>query len=105
VDERAVARDTAAAGISIRTGCFCSPGAAEGMFDLTRPDVTRAMRGGLRTVDEYIEALGLPTAGGIRASLGLASNITDAERFIAFLETTYRDRLADVSGLAPRLSC
>jgi selenocysteine lyase/cysteine desulfurase len=27
VDEHAVARDTAAAGISIRTGCFCNPGA------------------------------------------------------------------------------
>lgn len=29
-DERAVARDTAAAGISVRTGCFCNPGASEG---------------------------------------------------------------------------
>jgi selenocysteine lyase/cysteine desulfurase len=105
VDERAVARDTAAAGISIRTGCFCNPGAAEGMFELTRPGITRAMRGGLRTVDEYIEALGLPTAGGIRASLGLASNIEDAERFLGFLEATYRDRLTDVNGLAPRLRC
>jgi len=105
VDERAVARDTAAAGISIRTGCFCNPGAAEGMFDLTRPDVIRAIRRGARTMDEYIEALGQPTAGGIRASLGLASNVADAERFLAFLELTYRDRLADVSGLAPRLRC
>jgi len=25
IDERAVARDTAAVGISIRTGCFCNP--------------------------------------------------------------------------------
>ena len=32
VDERAVARDTAAAGISIRTGCFCNPGAVEAAF-------------------------------------------------------------------------
>jgi selenocysteine lyase/cysteine desulfurase len=38
IDERAVARDTAAAGISIRTGCFCNPGAGEGAFNLTRAD-------------------------------------------------------------------
>ena len=38
VDERAVARATAAAGISIRTGCFCNPGAGEGAFRLTQAD-------------------------------------------------------------------
>ena len=29
----------------------------------------------------------------------------DAERFLAFLETTYRDRAADTGGLAPRVGC
>jgi selenocysteine lyase/cysteine desulfurase len=105
VDERAVARDAAAALISIRTGCFCNPGAGEGMFDLTKASVTSALRRGARTVDEYIDLLGVPSAGAIRASVGLASNIEDTERFLAFLEMTYRDRLADVSGLAPRLRC
>ena len=36
IDERAVLRATAAAGISIRTGCFCNPGAGEGAAQLTR---------------------------------------------------------------------
>jgi selenocysteine lyase/cysteine desulfurase len=45
VDERAVARATAAAGISIRTGCFCNPGAGEGAFGLTQADWRRAARG------------------------------------------------------------
>ena len=36
IDERAVAGATAAAGISIRTGCFCNPGAGEGAFQLTK---------------------------------------------------------------------
>ena len=39
IDERAVARDAAAAGISLRTGCFCNPGAAEWAFGLGRKDV------------------------------------------------------------------
>jgi selenocysteine lyase/cysteine desulfurase len=105
VDERAVARDTAAAGISLRTGCFCNPGAGEGAFDLSRGHVSRALRTGARTVDEYLDVLGLRNGGAVRVSVGLASNLDDVERFLAFIEATYRDRPADRAGLAPRLYC
>jgi selenocysteine lyase/cysteine desulfurase len=105
VDERAVARDTATAGISIRTGCFCNPGAGEGAFQLTKADWRRALRGRARTLDQYVDLLGLPSGGALRASVGLASNLRDVERFLAFVEMTYRDRAADADGLAPRAGC
>ena len=105
VDERAVARDTAAAGISIRTGCFCNPGAAEGAFKLTKADWRRAQRGPARTMDQYVGLLGLPSAGALRASVGLPSNVDDVERFLAFLEMAYRDRVIGTGGLAPRRGC
>ena len=105
IDERAVARDTAAAGISIRTGCFCNPGAGEGAFNLTEADWRNAARGRARTLDQYVGLLGLPSGGALRASVGLASNIEDVERLLAFVEMTYRDRLADTTGLTPRLAC
>jgi selenocysteine lyase/cysteine desulfurase len=105
IDERAVARDTAAAGISIRTGCFCNPGAGEGAFNLTKADWRKAPPGRARTMDQYLDLLGLPSGGALRASVGLASNAEDLERFLAFVETTYRDRLADTTGLTPRLAC
>ena len=105
VDERAVARDTAAAGISIRTGCFCNPGASEGAFQLTKAHWRTALRGRARTLDHYIDLLGLPSGGALRASVGLASNLGDVERFLAFVEMTYRDRAADSDGLAPRRGC
>ncbi len=105
IDERAIARATATAGISIRTGCFCNPGASEGAFKLTKADWSRALRGQVRTLDQYIEALGLPSGGALRVSVGLASNVEDVERFLAFAETTFRDRAADTGGLAPRLGC
>ena len=105
VDERAVARATAAAGISIRTGCFCNPGAGEGAFKLTKADWRRAARGRARTLDQYMDILGLPSGGALRASVGLASNVDDAERFLAFVEMTYRDRVVDTGGLAPRQGC
>jgi hypothetical protein len=56
-------------------------------------------------MDGYLEVLGLPTAGALRASLGLVSNIDDVERFLAFVEMTYQDRVVDTNGLAPRRGC
>ena len=115
VDERAVARDAAAAGISLRTGCFCNPGAGEWAFGLTRRDVRgpwwRALVAGgfsrqsVTTVDDYLDRIGLPTGGAVRVSFGIASTIADVEAFLDFAERTYRDRAADLAGLAPRLHC
>jgi len=105
VDERAVARAAAAAGISIRTGCFCNPGAIEGAFQLTKADWGTALRGPDRTMDQYLDLLGMPSGGALRASVGLASNVEDVERFVAFLEMTYRDRVVGNAGLAARRGC
>jgi selenocysteine lyase/cysteine desulfurase len=110
VDERAVARDTSAAGISVRTGCFCNPGAGEWAFGLSRRDVRGAwwrgfLRRNMRTVDDYLELIGLPSGGAVRVSLGLVSDLGDLNRFLDFAERTYRDTQPDGSGLAPRLRC
>ena len=105
VDERSVARDTAAAGISIRTGCFCNPGGIEGAFQLTRADWRTALRGPARTTDQYLDLLGMPSGGTLRASVGLVSDVEDVERLLAFVEMTYRDRAVGTGGLAPRRGC
>jgi selenocysteine lyase/cysteine desulfurase len=90
IDVRAVARDAAEAGISVRTGCFCNPGAAEAAFGLSRPDVARARWLDAGSTDHYMEVVGMP-GGAIRASVGLASNIEDVQSFLALLDSTYRD--------------
>jgi selenocysteine lyase/cysteine desulfurase len=110
VDERAVARDTSAAGISVRTGCFCNPGVGERAFGLTRlalrgPWWRGFLRHDLQTMDDYLELAGLPSGGAIRVSFGLASNLADVERFLDFAERAYRDAEPDHGGLAPRLRC
>jgi hypothetical protein len=33
------------------------------------------------------------------------SNLDDVERFLTFVQTTYRDRRADATGLSPRQGC
>ena len=110
VDERTVARDTSAAGISVRTGCFCNPGAGEWAFGLSRRDVRGPwwgafLRRDMHTVDDYLELIGLPSGGAVRVSLGLASDLGDVDRFLDFAERTYRDADPDRDGLAPRLRC
>ncbi|WP_034482652.1 aminotransferase class V-fold PLP-dependent enzyme [Actinomadura oligospora] len=107
VDERVVARDTAARGISVRTGCFCNPGAGEAALGIERPRLLAAARAGTDqdTLDDYLVRLGLPTAGAIRASLGVASNADDVDRLLAFLADTYRDRSPGTTGLDPRERC
>jgi selenocysteine lyase/cysteine desulfurase len=110
VDERAVARDASAAGISLRTGCFCNPGAGEWAFGLSPQDMGGAWwhggpRRDLRTIDDYLERAGLPSGGAVRVSLGLVSNLGDIERFLDFAEQTYRDAEPVRDGLPPRLRC
>jgi selenocysteine lyase/cysteine desulfurase len=116
VDERAVGRDASAAGISLRTGCFCNPGAGEWAFGLSRSDVRgpwwaralggeRFLRNSMLTVDDYLRLIGLPTGGAIRVSFGVASTVADVDAFLDFAERTYRNRSADLTGLAPRVHC
>ncbi|HEV2344227.1 MAG TPA: aminotransferase class V-fold PLP-dependent enzyme [Actinocrinis sp.] len=105
VDERLVEREAAAARISLRTGCFCNPGAGELAFGIGRSALRGRIGRRVRTIDEYLHSLRLPSGGAVRVSLGLVSNIADVETFIAWAERTYQDRPADIEGLPPRERC
>jgi selenocysteine lyase/cysteine desulfurase/ABC-type multidrug transport system ATPase subunit len=105
VDERLVAAEAAGDGLSLRTGCFCNPGAGEGAFAISRRQLRGSRRWGVRTIDDYLTMIGLPTGGAVRVSFGVASTDDDLNRLLAFLTATYRDRRADSAGLAPRLRC
>jgi selenocysteine lyase/cysteine desulfurase len=110
IDERAVSRDSSAAGISLRTGCFCNPGAGEAAFGLTRRDLRAAWRAvsrgrGTPTMDQYLSLVGLPTGGAVRVSLGVASTLDDVDAFLDFAERTYRDRRPDLADLPLRHGC
>jgi selenocysteine lyase/cysteine desulfurase len=104
VDERFVDLLAAAHNISLRTGCFCNPGAGEAAFSLSKDAMIGVELSGGMTVDEYIARLGLPSGGAVRVSLGLASNFADVDRFLSF--ATRFCNLADVPpGLPPRAGC
>lgn len=106
VDERLVAVESAAAGFALRTGCFCNPGAAEAAFGIDQDLLRHSIRTRPETIDQHLATLRLPTGGAVRVSFGLASTAADAERFLAFAESTYLDRDGPTDiRLAPRIRC
>jgi len=106
VDERIIDRQASARGISLRTGCFCNPGAGEVAFGLSKNTLARVRHEEQErmTLEQYLVALSLPSAGAIRVSLGLASNFADVYRCLQFIES-FRDQFPDDNGLVARLHC
>ncbi len=104
VDERYVDRVARKHNISLRTGCFCNPGAGEVAFTISRETLVGGEFGDGMTLDDYILAIGLPSGGAVRASLGLASNFADIERFSTFARE-FVDLSAAPDDLPARTGC
>jgi selenocysteine lyase/cysteine desulfurase len=104
VDERYVDRAAVAHQISVRTGCFCNPGAGETAFSISRDTLCGAEFADGMTLDDYIGVVGLPTGGAVRASLGLVTSLADVERFMEFA-TEFCDLTSVPADLPPRLAC
>ena len=104
VDERYVDRVARADNISLRTGCFCNPGAGEVAFTISRETLVGGEFGEGMALDDYVDAIGLPSGGAVRASLGLASNRADVERFARFARA-FVDLESVPDDLPPRSGC
>ncbi|HEX2452488.1 MAG TPA: aminotransferase class V-fold PLP-dependent enzyme [Vicinamibacterales bacterium] len=88
VPYQVVEQRMAQAGVSVRGGCFCNPGAAEAAFGFDPRGSARCLDhlDGEFTVERFASCLGDGTAvGAIRASLGLATNADDVSRAIAIV--------------------
>ena len=104
VDERFVDLLAAEHDISLRTGCFCNPGAGEAAFGLSRDALAGAEFGDGTILDDFIAHIGMPSGGAVRVSLGIASNAADVDRFLR-LAGEFVDLGEVPEGLPPRLAC
>ena len=86
VEHTEVERRAGAAGISLRTGCFCNPGAGEMALGLSAGELDRCFADRDRmTREDFGRCLeGGKSPGAVRVSLGLASTFADAHAFAAF---------------------
>lgn len=94
LDYRRVEELASAEGIALRTGCFCNPGAGEAAEGLTAEDVMAGLAEGEMTLPRFLQVIqhrGGKSAGAIRASVGLVSNVEDVHRFLTFV-AGFRDQ-------------
>jgi len=86
LDYRRVEELASARRISLRTGCFCNPGAGEAAEELTEDDMLAGLAdGGDMTLPRFLQVIqhrSGKSAGAIRVSLGLVSNFDDVETFL-----------------------
>jgi len=100
LDYRRIDELAGAEGISLRTGCFCNPGAGETAEGLTEDDMLAGAAQGLdMTLPRFLQVVSHrgKSAGAIRVSLGGVSNLDDVERFLDFAGQ-FRDRTALTLG-------
>jgi selenocysteine lyase/cysteine desulfurase len=88
IDYRRVEALAGQENISLRTGCFCNPGADEAAHGLTEEEVQAAFSKSERMTFEQFQSVikqaGGESPGAIRISVGLASNFADVYRFMNF---------------------
>ena len=87
IDVERRARD---AGVAIRSGCFCNPGAAERAFGF-EPQRSGACLTAVAdrfTLERFAACMeGDVPVGAVRVSLGVANNTEDIDRGLALIET------------------
>jgi selenocysteine lyase/cysteine desulfurase len=88
IDHRHVESCANAHGISLRTGCFCNPGAGEMALGLERDEIVGCLvsSGDRMTVDEFQQCIDGKSTGAVRVSFGIASNFADALTVLRFLQ-------------------
>lgn len=88
LDHRLVEERANAWGISLRTGCFCNPGAGEMAMGLERGEVLNCLHqsGDRMTLDEFQQCIDNKSTGAVRISFGVGSNFEDALTVLSFFQ-------------------
>jgi selenocysteine lyase/cysteine desulfurase len=87
IDHLTVEKRANTMNISLRTGCFCNPGAGELALGLSKGDMIQCLdhSGARMSLDEFRQCIDGKSTGAVRISLGLVSNFEDASRFLRFI--------------------
>jgi molybdenum cofactor sulfurtransferase len=97
-DHRLIERAANRWNISLRTGCFCNPGGGEIALEISQTELVTCFADESRvTFDDFRLCMDGKSSGAVRISLGLASNFTDAYRFICFAKQFLDRSIMDFS--------
>jgi molybdenum cofactor sulfurtransferase len=91
VDHRWIEERANREGVSLRTGCFCNPGAGEMALGISSAELTscfnRPDHNQRLTLNEFRLCIDGKASGAVRVSVGLVSNFADIEAFIHFAQS------------------
>ncbi len=89
--------------ISLRTGCFCNPGAGEIAFKVDRSEITPYFESGNGLdFDAFRRRFAADhdrEIGAVRISVGLATNFSDVQRFLEFAANFLDTSAADFAAV------
>ncbi len=90
VDHRFIEQQANQHNISLRTGCFCNPGAGEIALGISKPELaacfTQPGHGQRLSLDDFRLCIDAKSSGAVRVSVGLVSNFEDVQAFLKFAE-------------------
>jgi molybdenum cofactor sulfurtransferase len=88
IDHRFIEEQANEANISLRTGCFCNPGAGEVALGISRVELdvcfTSPGHEDRLSVDDFRLCIDGRSSGAVRISVGMVTNFNDVQRFLAF---------------------
>ncbi len=88
VDHRVIELEAGQHNISLRTGCFCNPGAGEIALGLSKPELaacfTQPGHDQRLSLDDFRLCIDGKSSGAVRVSVGLVSNFEDVQAFLKF---------------------
>jgi selenocysteine lyase/cysteine desulfurase len=88
IDHRSVEENANKIDLSLRTGCFCNPGAGEVALGISSEELhscfTQPTHSAHLTYDEFRLCIDGKASGAVRISVGLVSNFADVDAFIKF---------------------
>jgi selenocysteine lyase/cysteine desulfurase len=87
IDDRHVEARANKRNISLRTGCFCNPGAGETALGIEREEIESCFLHtppGRMTLEQFRQCIDGKSTGAVRVSLGIVSNFNDVKALIDF---------------------
>jgi selenocysteine lyase/cysteine desulfurase len=90
IDHRLIEQKAGEHNISLRTGCFCNPGAGEVALGISKPELsacfTQPGHDQRLSLDDFRLCIDGKASGAVRISVGLVSNFADVQALLNFAE-------------------
>ncbi len=94
IDHRVIEDEANKSNISLRTGCFCNPGAGELALGISRLELAVCFSQPLHqqrlSIDDFRVCIDGKSTGAVRISVGLVTNFDDVQAFLEFARALLR---------------